>query len=68
MLSIPQDGMKEGCCIAANGDEASILMCDKVGVGATVASRCTINCTSRVVPLQGIVLEAIADDGSRYLN
>lgn len=37
-------------------------------VGATVASRGTINCTSRVVPLQGIDLEAIADDDSRYLD
>lgn len=26
MLSIPQDGMKEGCCMAAKGDDASIVM------------------------------------------
>lgn len=55
MLSIPQDGMKEGCCIAASGDEASIVMCAiRVIVGATVASRGMINCTSKLVPLQGI--------------
>jgi hypothetical protein len=31
----PQPGMKEGACIAANGDEASILM-SVIRAGSTV--------------------------------
>lgn len=68
MLSIPQDGMKEGCCIAANGDEASIFICVKVDTGATVANCSTSNCTSSLVPLQGVDLEAIEDDTIRSIS
>jgi hypothetical protein len=57
-MSRPQVGMKDVACMAANGDEASILV-SRIRVGSPVPKASWENqlVRSRRIPLQGISTE-----------